>query len=223
MCRPLLRIAAILVFLAPALVRGARVVDRRGPQPTGALAAADHHLAAASVAAPAADAAADAAGELQDQATGRAGPADRPGGRGPGVADLRQQRQPADGGGVRVPAALRRGHLADDAHDRRQGVPGQAAGGRPTPGGCTRRSSAGTATRRCWSGWAPGCSARTSFRCRRGPAAPSRCATPSSAARTGGLTDFLFPLEHGEVHRRGPGEGGNPRHHREPGGDQKRL
>ena len=38
-----------------------------------------------------------------------------------------------------------------------------------------------------------------------------------------GLTDFLFPVEHGEIHLRGRREGGDSRDDREPGGDQERL
>ena len=50
------------------------------------------------------------------------------------------------------------------------------------PGGCTRRSCARTAIRRCWNGWARACSAPTSSRCRPARAAPSRSATRSFAA-----------------------------------------
>ncbi len=38
---------------------------------------------------------------------------------GPGVADVREHRQPADGSGVRVSVALRRGNRADDVAGRR--------------------------------------------------------------------------------------------------------
>ena len=120
-------------------------------------------------------------------------------------------RQSADRSGVRLSAALRRRHRADDARGRRQGICPPSCWTPRKPGGCTRKSCGENRDPALLEWLGTGL-----FRTNVFPVPPGAKRTVSLrysqlCRKEDGLTDFLFPLEHGEIHGAGPREGRDPR------------